>query len=71
MPDRVRYQGMTHWGYRVALTIEWKGSGDTTREPFVRFLCAEHLQPVKSAVFVRDNVDCMSCLVTQAREERR
>ncbi len=67
MPDRVRYEGVVHWVQRVMLGVDRK-HGPSTQEPFVGFLCTGLLHPVKSAVFVRDNVDCMTCLVTLARE---
>lgn len=66
MAERVLYGGMVHWVQRVMMGFDWK-QGSSTQEPFVGFLCTGKFHPEASAVFVRRNVDCMSCLVTCAR----
>lgn len=67
MAERAFYEGMVHWVERVTMGIDWR-QGASTQESFVGFLCTGLYHPEKSAVFVHDDVDCMSCLVTQARE---
>lgn len=69
MAERVLYGGMVHWIERIMMGIAWR-QGSSTQEPFVGFLCTGMYHPVKSAVFVHDDVNCMSCLVIQARERK-
>lgn len=62
--EHVLYEGTVHWAKRWML-------GFRTREPFVGFLCTGKFHPEKSVAIVIDDVDCMTCLVTRARKERR
>ena len=67
MIERVLYEDMVHLVERIMMGIDWR-RGPSTQELFVVLLCTGLYHPEKSAVFVHDDVDCMSCLVTQARE---
>lgn len=67
MVERAVHVGMVHWVHRVTVGFDSTHKCSTTHR-CIRFLCSGLLNLEKDAVFVPDDVDCMSCLVTWARE---
>lgn len=66
MADRVLHEGVVHWAYRMKLCADWK-QGNSTQECCVRFFCTGLIHAENSVVFVRDSVNCMTCLVIRVR----
>lgn len=69
MAERVLYAGMVHWVRRVRVGFD-SNYGYSTTHLCVRFFCSGLLNLQRSAQFVHRDVNCMSCLVIQARERK-
>lgn len=67
MGDRVCYGGMVHLFQRVMIGFDWK-QGNSTAETFLGLPCSGMFILEKSASLSTDAIDCMTCLVVEARE---
>ncbi len=67
MAERVRYEGVVHWVQRVKVRYDSRIRLSTAYQG-IRFFCTGVFHLEESAEFVRARVDCMTCLVKQARD---